>query len=160
MNHSQEVTPMIAPIRSILLRDLDHLVTELEAFDSDAHLWQALPGTSNPPGALAMHICGNLQHFIGANLGRTGYVRDRSAEFAARDLPRRAVLDEVARTRTIVDDILSGLDDGAPEREYPVPFLDEASTTGAVLFHLSGHLMYHLGQINYARRYHIHTTAD
>src|SRR5687768_18142607 len=75
---------MIQSYREILLRDLDLLRFEIEAFASDKDLWRVLPGTVNPPGVLALHLCGNLQHFIGATLGASGYVRDRDAEFAAR----------------------------------------------------------------------------
>lgn len=144
----------ITSIRQILLRDIDRLRVEIEAFEHEADLWRAVPGTTNPPGALALHLCGNLQHFIGATLGSTGYVRDRDAEFAARDVPRASVLAAIAKARSVVERALGELDEAEVAREYPARFLDELPTTGAVLVHLSGHLMYHLGQINYARRFH------
>lgn len=144
---------MIESLRRILLRDIDALRHEIELFSTDEDLWLTLPGTSNPPGALALHICGNLQHFIGATLGGTGYRRNREAEFAARGLPRRHILGEIDRARTAVDETLAGLADNAAVDPYPAPFLDEATTVAAVLTHLSGHLMYHRGQINFARRF-------
>lgn len=144
----------ITSIRAILLRDLDRLRDEIAGFDNEADLWRTVPGTVNPAGALALHLCGNLQHFIGATLGHTGYVRDRDAEFAARDVPRASVLAEISTARQVVDHTLGALDDAEVVRAYPARFLEELATIGAVLVHLSGHLMYHLGQINYARRFH------
>jgi len=36
---------------------------------------------------LALHICGNLQHFVGAILGNTGYIRERDLEFTQKEYP-------------------------------------------------------------------------
>jgi hypothetical protein len=71
-------------LRAVMVRDLRAAAREVEAYGSDAALWRAVPGVSNSGGMLALHLAGNLRHFIGAVLGGTGYVRDREAEFARR----------------------------------------------------------------------------
>ena len=37
---------------------------------------------SNSGGNLALHLIGNINHFFGANLGGTGFVRKRDLEFS------------------------------------------------------------------------------
>jgi hypothetical protein len=143
---------VITSLTEILLRDIDRLRAEVESFESDDALWTTLPGTSNPPGALALHICGNLQHFIGATLGGSGYVRDRDAEFAARDLPRSAVLEQIAVTRRVVESTLDAMEASRLDEPFPIDKFMEGKSTGFALLHFLGHLSYHLGQINYSRR--------
>ena len=73
----------------ILARELDGMAREIQAFPDDESVWQTAPGVTNAAGNLALHLAGNVQHFIGALLGRTGYVRDREAEFGRRSGPDR-----------------------------------------------------------------------
>ncbi|HEX2719050.1 MAG TPA: hypothetical protein VHM67_15380, partial [Gemmatimonadaceae bacterium] len=82
-------------IQHILTRELLALRRGIEAYPDDASVWRPMPGIANVGGTLALHIAGNLQHFIGAVLGGTGYVRDRDAEFARRDVSRDEILREI-----------------------------------------------------------------
>src|SRR4051794_11572070 len=82
-------------IRTLFLREIRALRREVEAYPDEALLWASRPGITNTAGNLALHLCGNLQHYIGARLGDTGYVRDRDAEFARRDVSRSEVLAEI-----------------------------------------------------------------
>ena len=65
-------------VRTLFLRDLRALRREIEAYSDERLLWETRGGITNSAGNLALHLCGNLQHFIGARLGNTGYVRDSS----------------------------------------------------------------------------------
>ncbi|MFM7154524.1 MAG: hypothetical protein ACKOZV_10415 [Bacteroidota bacterium] len=56
---------LISDVKHILVRDLNAMAGEV-ADTPDEYLWEALPGVINPVGTLALHICGNLRHFIGA----------------------------------------------------------------------------------------------
>lgn len=144
---------MIESMREILLRDLERLRIEVEEFEREEDLWRKLPGTTNSPGVLALHICGNLQHFIGATLGATGYARDRDAEFAAHNTPRAHILAEIGRTKNAVEVGLSKMTDAGALEEFPIRKFMDGRTTGFALLHFLGHMNYHLGQINYARRF-------
>ena len=95
-----------------------------------------------------MHLCGNLQHFIGHVLGGSAYDRDRVREFAAKDVPRAQLLDDVNSTIEAVDDALAQLDPIHLAQPYPIRVLPEEATTAYFLLHLN----YHLGQMNYLRR--------
>jgi hypothetical protein len=68
---------LIADVKHILVRDLHAMAGEV-ADTPDEHLWEALPGVINPVGTLALHVCGNLRHFIGALLGDNGRPPERS----------------------------------------------------------------------------------
>ncbi|MDP3909355.1 MAG: DinB family protein [Gemmatimonadales bacterium] len=143
---------MKSALRTVMLRELRALRREVEAYPSDADLWRVAPGIANPSGNLVLHLAGNLQYFVGAVLGGTGYVRHRDAEFGARDAPRRELLEQIDRAMAAVETGLGKLRDGDLDRPYPEPVGGGSYTTGAFLTHLAVHLAYHLGQVDYHRR--------
>ena len=59
---------------------------------TDAELWHKPLDQSNSVGHLILHLSGNLNHFVGARLGNTGYVREREREFTEANVPSRATL--------------------------------------------------------------------
>ena len=143
---------IVTALQQLFLRDMDRLRAEIEAYEDGPTLW-ATPGTvTNSAGNLCLHLCGNLQHFIGAVLGGSGYVRDREHEFSARNVPRTALLSEIDRTKASIAATLGSLNTDVLDRTYPIQVFAEAMSTAQFLMHLQGHLNYHLGQINYLRR--------
>ena len=139
-------------IRSVLARDLRAVAREVDAYPDDEALWRTAPGITNSAGTLALHLAGNLQHFVGAVLGRTGYIRDREAEFATRDLTRAEVRGRIDAAAQSVDATLARLTKEQWAAEYPVPVGGRKVGTAAFLVHLATHLAYHLGQMDYHRR--------
>ncbi len=139
-------------IRSILLRDLRALAREVDAYPGDDVLWRVAPGISNSGGTLVLHLLGNLQHFVGAVFGRTGYVRDREAEFATRDLSRAELRRRIEAAAEAVDATLARVTPEQWEADYPAPIAGRTIGTADFLVHLVAHLAYHLGQIDYHRR--------
>jgi uncharacterized damage-inducible protein DinB len=139
-------------IGSILKRDLDALRREVEAYSNDAELWRPVPGIANVAGTLVLHLAGNLQHYFGAQLGRSGYVRNRPAEFARRDVPRAELLREIDAARTAVKAGLAGFSPEQLTSEFSETIGGAKLTTGEFLLHLLTHFAYHLGQIDYHRR--------
>ena len=139
-------------LSQLFSRDLQRINAELEAYQSEENLWLVKGDISNSAGNLALHIAGNLQHFIGALLGNTGYERDRSNEFGLKGAPRTSLLQLMLDTEEVVVNTLSNLEDKALAEVYPIGAAGRKWTTDAFLMHLYGHLNYHLGQINYHRR--------
>jgi uncharacterized damage-inducible protein DinB len=144
--------PVSAVLATLLARELRAARREVESYPDDAALWREVPGLPNAGGTLALHLAGNLRHYVGARLGGSGYVRDREREFAARGVPRAevaaglgAALDEVTRA-------LAGLDDAGLALRYPEAVGGHELTTGEFLAHVLAHLAYHLGQLDYHRR--------
>jgi hypothetical protein len=137
---------------SILDRDLDALRREVEAYTDEAELWRTVPGIANPGGTLVLHLAGNLQHYFGARLARTAYVRNRQAEFSRRDVLRSELLREIEAARSAVKAALAELSAAELTREYPEAIAGTKLTTGEYLMHLTTHFAYHLGQVDYHRR--------
>jgi uncharacterized damage-inducible protein DinB len=137
---------------SIYKRDLDKLKTEIDQYESDEKLWLVATGITNSGGNLALHLVGNLKHFIGAVLGGTGYVRDRDAEFTAKSVSRAQLIAAVDETTEIVSTTLAKLTGDELAATYPIDVFGQPMTTEYFIIHLATHFNYHLGQINYHRR--------
>ncbi len=142
----------IAWIRLLLTRELTSFSRELELFPDESLIWKVAPGVSNSAGTLALHVCGNLQHFVGAVLGGTGYVRNRELEFSARGTSRETLLAEIRKTIQVVDSVLTRLPPAALSADFPDVPGGGRVPTGLFLLHLNTHLAHHLGQAGYLRR--------
>lgn len=136
----------------IFARDLAVLEREVSLYPDDAALWKDVPGQPTLGGNLALHLAGNLRHFIGAVLGGSGYVRQREAEFDQRGLSRAAIIEEVRVTRAEVAAALAKLDAARLGDPFPEAIRGHQLSTRMVLAHLSTHLSFHLGQLDYHRR--------
>jgi hypothetical protein len=97
-------------------------------------------------------LIGNLNAYIGATLGKTGYVRDRATEFSAKHIPKAELLADLTSTKAMINATLSAIPDDQLSKLYPNELLGYPMTVHYFLVHLSGHLNYHLGQIDYHRR--------
>jgi uncharacterized damage-inducible protein DinB len=143
-------------LKEILLdiyhRDLNKLKEEISAYPDEAAIWEIRDAAPNSAGNLCLHLNGNLQHFLGAVLEGTGYVRDRDAEFSTKFVPRATMLTDVDRTAEVVTSVLSNLTEDDLAKTYPIEVFGKPMTTGWFLTHLATHLTWHLGQINYHRR--------
>lgn len=139
-------------ILSWFLRDLYKLKEEITLYKNENSLWILRGEIKNSAGTLALHISGNLKHFIGAELGNTGYIRTREKEFSDRNIPRENILKELEEVIEMIQKVLPGITDEIFNSEYPIEFLKQKRTVGEILFILYGHLNYHLGQVNYHRR--------
>ena len=140
-------------IAGVLARELKTLRREVEAYADERDLWRLAPGIRNSAGTLALHLTGNLQHFVGTRLGQSGFVRDRDAEFSRRDAPRAELLQSIDETITVVSAVLPRLGEADLERDYPEPVGGVSLRTGDFLLHLVAHFAYHLGQLDYHRRW-------
>lgn len=133
-------------------RDLKKLKTEIEQYPNEGQLWEKPGDVPNSAGNLCLHLNGNLQHFFGAILGGSGYVRNRDHEFSAGFVPRQQMLDDIDKTISVVRETLAELSDDDLERDYPIEVFGAPITTKLFITHLALHLNWHLGQINYHRR--------
>ncbi|WP_185144679.1 DinB family protein [Chryseobacterium phosphatilyticum] len=139
-------------LRSLFNRDLNKLKTEIEAYQKEENLWKIDKSIANSAGNLSLHLVGNINHFIGAQLGNTGYVRNRDLEFSLKDIPRTELIEKIEATVAMIDSVLPQLSEENLKKEYPLVVFENKMTTDYFLIHLVAHLDYHLGQINYHRR--------
>jgi len=137
----------------LFVRDLTKLKTELDAYIKEEDIWLLKDTISNTAGNLFLHVMGNLNAFVGAELGNTRYVRQRDLEFSLKNIPRVELLQQIDATITMIKETLSTLSAEDLQKEYPlVIFKNTPMSTEFFLVHLTTHLAYHLGQINYHRR--------
>jgi hypothetical protein len=143
---------MIEAFRILFVRDLKKLKLEIESYRSEQNIWKIDGNIANTAGNLCLHLVGNLNTYVGKELGGTGYVRNRDLEFSQKDVSQKELIQKVEQTIEVVDQSLAKLTDKALDEEYPLLVYETKSTTGFMLGSLLAHLGYHLGQINYHRR--------
>ena len=139
-------------LRRVFVRDASTLRDELQAYPDESSIWSMPPGIKNSAGTLALHLTGNLRHFIGAQFGSTGYVRNRDAEFSRRNVSRADLVAECDAALGAIELGLAGLSDADLLKPFPVLLAGATLPTGLALLHMATHLSYHLGQIDYHRR--------
>jgi len=131
---------------------IDQLITELEGYSNEDLIWKTHGQISNSAGTLVLHLLGNLNHFIGALLGNSGYVRNRSLEFSLEFKARGEMVAELKNCRKMVMEVLNTFDPALNSSEYPAEFSGTSNDDYKSLIHIFGHLSYHTGQINFHRR--------
>jgi hypothetical protein len=143
---------ILESLQAIFNRDLKRLRTEIELYRKEENIWKVEGAISNSAGNLCLHLIGNLNTYIGKEIGKTDYVRNREMEFSLKDIPRAELLQKIEDTISVVNTALAKLNEADLDREYPVLVFEEKTSVGYLLVHLTTHLAYHLGQINYHRR--------
>lgn len=136
----------------IFERDLNKLKDEISLYKDENSLWILKNGISNSAGNLCLHLLGNLNHFIGATLGNTSYVRNRENEFTAKNIPVKDLLNNIDSTIEVIKETLAKLSAEDFEKDFPLEKHGKTVKTDFMLLHLITHFNYHLGQINYHRR--------
>ena len=137
---------------SLFERDLNKLITEVELYKNEENLWIVENNITNSAGNLTLHLIGNLNTFIGKEIGKTTYIRDRDLEFSQKNVPRIELIQKINETKIMIKNALNHLTNEDLLEDYPVLKFDETTTIEYLLVHLTLHLNYHLGQINYHRR--------
>ena len=137
--------------KEFYLRELDNLHKDISAFSNESKLWAIAGDIKNSPGNLCLHLLGNVNHFIGATIGKNGYVRKREEEFTLKNIQLTQLLADIDATKAIVEKVLSNLDAAELQKDYPIEIHGKHSTEYMLAFFLA-HFTYHLGQINYSRR--------
>lgn len=143
---------LIHTLIQLFERDLNRLINEIGLYKQEESIWKIDKGISNSAGNLTLHLIGNLNTYIGKELGKTDYVRNRDLEFSTKFVKRAELLDGLMHTLELVKQSLINLSDEDLSKEYPIIVFSEKTTTEYLLVHLTTHLTYHLGQINYHRR--------
>ena len=139
-------------LKSLIIRDLERLKQEIEAYQNEEKIWYIEKGILNSAGNLCLHLVGNLNTYIGADFGKTGYVRNREDEFALKNVPRAELVDKVEKTIIMIGNTFDMIPDEQMNEIYPVERFLKDETLEYFFVHLAIHLGYHLGQVNYHRR--------
>ena len=143
---------IINSLKSIFIRDINKLKTEIELFQNEKNMWRIEKGISNSAGNLCLHLIGNLNAYIGVGLAKINYVRQRDLEFSLKDVPRVELIKKIEETILVVEDAFDKLTDEQMNGIFPIQIWDKPTDVTYTLIQLLTHLNYHLGQINSQRR--------
>jgi len=137
----------------IFRRDLLNLKKEIESYRKEEILWFSDHRIANSGGNLCLHLVGNLNAFIGAGLGKTGYVRKRDLEFSTKHIPKAELIRKIEEVIEVVEKGLDTITEADRGKDFPIVIWDnKPMSMEYTLTQLSIHLAYHVGQINYHRR--------
>ena len=143
---------LIETLKILFNRDLKRLIAEIEQYKIEDDIWKVKGQINNSAGNLCLHLVGNLNTYIGKELGRTDYIRNRDLEFSSKGIPQQQLIQKVENTIEMINKTFDDFDENLLQTEYPILVFDEKTSTEYLLVHLTTHLAYHLGQINYHRR--------
>ena len=146
------MTMLQESLQVLFERDLKKLKFEIESYENESDIWKTDQSISNSAGNICLHLIGNLNGFVGAQLGNTGFIRQRELEFSLKNIPRVDLLKEIDKTMLMLDETLLKVTNEQLEAEYPILVFKQNTSTYYFLIHLTTHLAYHLGQVNYHRR--------
>src|SRR3982074_3602257 len=144
-----DLKPTIASDLAARYKKLAGVVHELAAPLSDEKFW-AKPFTfGNSFGHLLLHLTGNLNYYIGAQIAGTGYVRDRPLEFS--DAARPSKKEVLKKFEDAIEMVLAAIDSQSAEdwsKAYSAAGAGSHEMLPMVL-QCATHLHHHIGQRMY-----------
>jgi hypothetical protein len=130
-------------------KKLAGVVRELAAPLSDEQFWAKPFPFGNSFGHLVLHLIGNLNYFIGAQIAGTGYVRDRPLEFSEAARPSKTEV--LKKFDEAIEMVLGAINSQTAEdwsKEYAAVGVDSRDRFAVVLL-CATHLHHHIGQMIY-----------
>ena len=124
-------------------------VRELAAPLSNSQFWQKPFPYGNSFGHLVLHLTGNLNYYVGAQIAQTGYVRDRPREFNAPNPPsKEEALNYLDEAVAMVQQTIRSQTPDDWSRQY-----SGAGTTAQnrldMVVQCAAHMQHHIGQMTY-----------
>lgn len=124
-------------------------VRELAAPLSEEQFWVKPFAFGNSFGHLMLHLTGNLNYYIGAQIAETRYVRDRPREFSDASRPSKAdVLKKFDEAVEMVERTIRAQSDEDWSKPYSAAG-SEAKTRFEMVLQCATHLHHHIGQLMY-----------
>ena len=117
---------------------------------STDQLWTRPYPYGNSVGHLLLHLTGNLNYYVGAQMAGTGYVRDRPREF--NDSSRRSTADVLHGFDRALDMVLTTLAVQSDD-DWAAPFsgvgAEDIADRFGMFLRCAAHADHHAGQIIY-----------
>lgn len=124
-------------------------VRELAAPLTNDQFWQKPYPYGNSFGHLVLHLTGNLNYYIGAQIAKTGYIRDRPREFADPNPPSKdEALQRLDETVAMVVNIIQNQPADAWSADYTAVNATATSALDMVV-QCTSHMQHHIGQMIY-----------
>jgi uncharacterized damage-inducible protein DinB len=139
----------VAADLTVRYQKLAGVLHELASPLSDEQFWDKPFSFGNSFGHLVLHLTGNLNYYIGAQIASTGYVRDRPVEFSDTTRPSKTeVLKKFDQAIAMVIGAIKSQSADDWSKEYTAVGADAQDRFGIVLS-CATHLHHHLGQMMY-----------
>jgi uncharacterized damage-inducible protein DinB len=145
-----ELAPTVTSTFAAYYEEVRDKIHEWVAPISTEQLWTRPYPYGNSIGHLLLHLTGNLNHYIGARIAGTGYVRNRPLEFS--DTSRRPKEQVLADFDRAIDMVAATIRKQRPEdltAPYSDPTEPRSNTHFAVFMRMAAHAYHHTGQIIY-----------
>jgi hypothetical protein len=124
-------------------------IHELAVPLTDSQFWQRPFPFGNSFGHLVLHLTGNLNYYIGAQIAKTGYIRDRLKEFRDPEpRPKAEVLKCFDETIAIVMKTIGGQSADDWSAQYSGVGTDAKNRLDIFMI-CAGHMQLHIGQMIY-----------
>src|SRR5713226_5367420 len=130
-------------------KELADVVSKLASPLGDQQFWTKPFAFGNSFGHLVLHLTGNLNYYIGAQIAGTGYVRDRSLEFS--DAARPSKKEVLKKFDDAIEMVLAAISRQSAEdwsKEYTAVGADARDRLEMVV-QCATHLHHHIGQMMY-----------
>src|SRR5947207_1958953 len=155
-------SPLSTTVADEFVRYFEHLASRVEravrSLPQDK-VYAKPYSYGNSVGHLVLHLTGNLNHYIGAAIGETGYVRDRPKEFTDANPPPADVALTLFRDAiALVVRTIRTLDDAS----WQVAVSDQQpiQTRFGLVLVCASHLNNHIGQMAYLVQALGHSTQE
>jgi hypothetical protein len=125
-------------------------VRELAAPLTNAQFWRKPFPFGNSFGHLILHLTGNLNYYIGAQIAKTGYVRDRPREFNDPNPPSKG--EALSRFDHAVGMVLETISAQSPDdwsAKYSGVGSGDAKNRLDIVVICAAHMQHHIGQMIY-----------
>jgi uncharacterized damage-inducible protein DinB len=124
-------------------------VRDLAAPLNNTQFWQKPFPFGNSFGHLVLHLTGNLNYYIGAQIAKTGYVRDRPREFndpnpPAKEEALKRLDDAVAMVKQTID--------AQSQEDWSAEYSGVGANAGNrldMVMQCAAHMQHHIGQMIY-----------
>jgi len=145
-----ELAPLVSSTLASYYEEVRDKIHERVAPLSTEQLWRKPYPYGNSIGHLLLHLTGNLNHYIGAQIAGTGYVRNRPLEFTDPSKPpKEQVLSNFDRAIDMVAATIRKQSAEDLTRPYSDPTEPHADTRFAAFLRMAAHAYHHAGQIIY-----------
>jgi uncharacterized damage-inducible protein DinB len=144
-----DLNSTIAASLTARYKKLAGMLRDLASPLSDDQFWAKPFAFGNSFGHLVLHLTGNLNYYIGAQISQTGYVRDRPLEFS--DATRRSKADVLKKFDQAIEIVLATINHQSADdwsKEY-AGVGAEARNRFEIVLQCATHLHHHIGQMMY-----------
>jgi uncharacterized damage-inducible protein DinB len=117
---------------------------------TDEQIWTRPYPYGNSVGHLLLHLTGNLSYYIGAEMGGTGYVRNRPLEFT--DTVHHPKADLLAKFDAAIATVASVLKKQSEQdwsAAYTAKGFEDCGDHFTALLRCASHISHHTGQMMY-----------